>query len=88
MDWEPIMLNEYLRATMRHCQVELLEDGTYFASIPGFDGLWSNATTVEDCQQQLCDALDDWVLLGLKLGHPLPVVDGIDLNLDLTPQSV
>jgi len=24
--------------------------------------------------------LEDWVLLGLKLGHPLPVVAGLDLN--------
>jgi hypothetical protein len=24
--------------------------------------------------------LEDWVLLGMKLAHALPVIDGIDLN--------
>jgi hypothetical protein len=28
----------------------------------------------------LRSALEDWVLVGLKLGHTLPVIAGIDLN--------
>jgi hypothetical protein len=24
--------------------------------------------------------LEDWIIVGLKLGHILPVIDGIDLN--------
>jgi len=24
--------------------------------------------------------LEDWILVGIKLGHPLPVIAGLDLN--------
>ncbi|HUM67717.1 MAG TPA: type II toxin-antitoxin system HicB family antitoxin, partial [Chloroflexota bacterium] len=29
---------------------------------------------------ELRSVLEDWLLVGLKLGHPLPVLAGIDLN--------
>jgi hypothetical protein len=32
--------------------------------------------------------LEDWVLLGMKLAHALPVVDGIDLNREPIPEPV
>jgi hypothetical protein len=28
----------------------------------------------------LRSTLEDWLLLGLQLGHKLPVIDGINLN--------
>jgi hypothetical protein len=31
----------------------------------------------------LRSVFEDWLLLGLKLGHPLPVIGEIDLNKDL-----
>jgi hypothetical protein len=32
------------------------------------------------CEDELRSTLEDWILIGLKLGHPLPVIEGIDLN--------
>jgi len=29
---------------------------------------------------ELHSTLEDWILLGLKLGHILPMIDGINLN--------
>ncbi|MDS3860951.1 type II toxin-antitoxin system HicB family antitoxin [Thermosynechococcaceae cyanobacterium BACA0444] len=81
------MLNDYLMAAMKIAKYQVLEDNSYFGCIPGFDGLWSNARTLEQCRDELLSGLDDWVLLGLKMGHLLPVVDGIELNLDLTPEA-
>ena len=54
-------------------------------------GVWSNAATLEECRDELQDALEGWIVLGLRLGHTLPVLDGIDLNLkqkvtDLSPE--
>jgi hypothetical protein len=39
------------------------------------------------CEQELHSTLEDWLLLGFKLGHPLPVIDGIDLNILLPEES-
>ena len=74
------MLTAYIRAAMKRVQYEKLEDGSYYGEIPGFQGVWGNAPSLEACRDELQEVLEDWILLGLRLGHPLPVVDGIDLN--------
>ena len=37
---------------------------------------------LKQCERELRSTLEDWLLLGLKMGHPLPVVRDIDLNRD------
>jgi predicted RNase H-like HicB family nuclease len=57
-----------------------MENGRFFGRIPECRGLWAEATTLEECREELQSTLEDWLLLGLQLGHPLPVIDDIDLN--------
>jgi predicted RNase H-like HicB family nuclease len=65
---------------MRKAHYELMEDGQFFATIPKCKGLWAEGRTLEKCREELRSTLEDWLLLGLQLGHNLPVVDGINLN--------
>ncbi len=32
-------------------------------------------TTLRECEDELRSTLEDWILIGLKLGHPLPVIE-------------
>ena len=65
---------------MRRAKYEILpDDGTYYGEIPGFHGVWANADTLEECREELQEVLEEWIVLGLRLGHPLPVVDGLAL---------
>ena len=75
------MLTEYIRAGMRRASYELLDDGTFFGTIEGFQGLWANADTLEACRLELRSTFEDWLLLALREGDDLPTVDGISLNL-------
>ncbi|MDY7077828.1 MAG: type II toxin-antitoxin system HicB family antitoxin [Chloroflexota bacterium] len=77
------MLIGYLGAAMRRARYEILEDGTFYGEIPGFQGVFANADNLEDCRQQLQEVLEDWLVLGLRMGHPLPVVDNISLVAEL-----
>ncbi len=77
------MLIDYVQTAMRQAKYKILEDETFFGNIPGFHGLWANADTLEGCREDLQSALEDWILLGLRLGHALPVVAGIDLTAKL-----
>ncbi len=43
--------------------------------------------TEPECRHELQGALESWIWLGLRLGHTLPVVDGIDLNLHGFPAT-
>jgi predicted RNase H-like HicB family nuclease len=71
------MISDYLRHAVRHAHYELMENGRFFASIPDCQGCWAEAATLEECREELQSVLEDWLLLGLQLGHHLPAIDGI-----------
>lgn len=74
------MLTTYIQRAMAKAHYELMENGCYFGVIPGCDGLWAQAKTLEACRAELQSTLEDWLLLGLQLGHKLPVLGGVNLN--------
>ena len=73
------MLTEYVKAAMRQAKYEILPDGTFYGEIPGFQGVYANADALETCRDELQEVLEGWIVLGLRLGHPLPQVDGLEL---------
>jgi predicted RNase H-like HicB family nuclease len=73
------MLTKYICAAMHQAAHEILPDGSFYGEIPGFQGVYANAEPLEDCREQLQEVLEGWMILGLYLGHSLPVVDSIDL---------
>ncbi len=73
------MLTQYVQAAMRKATYEILSDGTFYGEVPGFQGVYANAPTLEACREELPEVLEGWIVLGLRLGHTLPVVEGIDL---------
>lgn len=74
------MLTEYIRAAMRHARYEILEDGSYYGEIPGFQGVYANSDTLETCREELQSVLEGWLLLSFDRQLPVPIVDGIDLT--------
>jgi predicted RNase H-like HicB family nuclease len=74
------MISDYITAALRHAHYELMENGRFYGSIPDCQGCWAEAATLEECREELRETLEDWLLLGLQLGHALPVIDGLDLN--------
>lgn len=75
------MLTDYINAALKRAQYEKMEDDEgWFATIPGFPGLWAHGKTIEETRQELKSTLEDWILVGVRLGHQLPIIDGIDLN--------
>lgn len=75
------MLTEYISAAMRKAHYELLtDDKIYYAEIPGFEGIYATAETLEDCREELQSVLEDWLLLSIYKNLPIPVVDDISLE--------
>ncbi|OIN89371.1 MAG: hypothetical protein AUJ21_09775 [Anaerolineae bacterium CG1_02_58_13] len=73
------MLITYIQNAMRLAKYEILEDGQYYGEIPGFKGVWAQAENLEACREELQSGLEDWLVLGLRMGHKLPAVAGIQL---------
>ena len=78
------VLTDYLEAALGEAEYDKLDDGSFAGTIPPCPGAIAFSTTLRGCEEGLRSALEDWLLLGLKLGHPLPIVGGIDLNLGVT----
>ena len=74
------ILSEYVEKVMAKAVYDKLEDGTFAGRIPPCKGVVAFGKTLRECEDELHSTLEDWILVGLKLGHPLPVIDGIDLN--------
>ncbi|MBI3303916.1 MAG: type II toxin-antitoxin system HicB family antitoxin [Deltaproteobacteria bacterium] len=75
------MLTAYIKAALRKAHYEILPDGEgYFGTIEGLQGVWANAETLESCREELREVLEEWIVLGLKMGHAIPEMDGITLN--------
>ena len=74
------ILTDYVNQAMSQAFYDKLEDNTFAGRIPGFTGVIVFSNTLRECEAELRSTLEDWILVGLKLGHALPVIDGIDLN--------
>jgi len=74
------VLSEYLNRAMAQAEYDKLEDNTFSGRIPVCQGVIAFENTLRACETELRSTLEDWLLVGLKLGHPLPVIEGIDLN--------
>ncbi len=70
----------YIRAAMRQAQYqEIPETDTIYGEIPGFQGVTAQAENLEACQQQLVEALEEWIFFRISRKLPVPALDGIEL---------
>ena len=75
------MLLEYTQKALEKAQYKKLDDGTWFAEIPGFEGVWANANTVEECRTELLEVLEEWLILKLRDNDPIPEIEGVSLKI-------
>ena len=64
---------------MAYAVYDKLEDGTFAGRIPQCKGVVAFGATLRECENELRSTLEDWILVGLKLGHHLPVIAEINL---------
>ena len=74
------IISEYIEHAMAQAEYEDLEDGSFGGRIPLCNGVIAFGPTLPECETELRSTLEDWLLMGFRLGHHLPVVDGIHLN--------
>ena len=73
------MLTEFIAKKLKQAKYELLEDKTYFGTIPGIRGIWANARNLEDCRKELQEVLEDWLVLKIMDREKIP---GLNINVD------
>ena len=74
------MFEEYLNAGMKLATYEILENNEgFYGCIPGAQGVWGNAQTLEECRDELRSALEEWSLFKIAKGDDLPVFGGFSI---------
>jgi predicted RNase H-like HicB family nuclease len=73
-------ITAYIEAALELARYDKLDDGSFAGEIPKLKGVAAFGRTLRECEKELRSTLEDWILVGLRLGHKLPVLAGIDLN--------
>jgi predicted RNase H-like HicB family nuclease len=82
------ILSEYIEKALGNALYDKLEDGTYSGRIPDCIGVIAFGKTLRECEIELRSTFEEWILLGLKLNHYLPIIDSIDLNKEPAREKV
>jgi len=78
------MLSEYIHKALEIALYKQLDNGTWFAEIQGFQGVWANADSVEVCRRELNEVLEEWLMLKIRDRDPIPDVGGVSLRIQET----
>jgi predicted RNase H-like HicB family nuclease len=80
------VLTDYIQAAMKQAVIEYdTDDQMWYGEIPPCRGVIGVGESEAECRQNTREVLEDWIILGLRLGHTLPVIDGINVNPSLEP---
>ena len=82
------ILSDYLESAMSSATFDKLDDGTYAGRVPACQGVVAFGATLMECQRLLQSTLEDWLLLGLRMGHALPVLAGLRLDPELASEPL
>jgi predicted RNase H-like HicB family nuclease len=67
-------ITSFIEAAMECATYDKLEDGTFAGEIDGLPGVAAFGATLRACEQELRSTLEDWLLIGLRLGHKIPKI--------------
>lgn len=74
------MLVEYINKAMSKAVYDKLEDSSFSGKISQCSGVISFGKTLYECQENLRSSLEGWLIVKIRHGDKLPVIDRVDLN--------
>lgn len=77
-----MMFSNYVNEAMRRATYEILDGNEgFYGEIPGFQGVYSNAPTLEECRNDLREVLEGWLVFKLRDNDPdVPEINGCNLT--------
>jgi predicted RNase H-like HicB family nuclease len=75
------MIATYLEKTMERASKMIEDARPNYGSIRGFQGVWANGRTLEECRRELKEVLEKWLLLRVRKGLRIPAIKGAPIRL-------
>jgi predicted RNase H-like HicB family nuclease len=74
------MIRQYVDAALRGARYEKLEDGTFYGEVPKLRGVLATAPNLEACRNQIAKVVEEWVLVRVSKGLPVPPLGKIEVR--------
>ncbi|HHV81773.1 MAG TPA: type II toxin-antitoxin system HicB family antitoxin [bacterium] len=69
------MLSEYIEEALKRAHYEFIEDEeSFYGEIKELPGVWATGQTLEECRENLRGVLEEWIVLSLRRGIPIPKI--------------
>jgi predicted RNase H-like HicB family nuclease len=81
------MLLDYINKALSKAEYDKLEDGSFSGTIPQCPGVLAFGKTLFECQKELESVLEGWLIVKIRHGDTLPVIDHLDINAGI-PQGI
>jgi predicted RNase H-like HicB family nuclease len=77
------MLLDYINKALSNAEYDKLEEGSFSGRIPQCQGVIAFGKTLFECQKELESVLEGWLIIKIRHGDTLPVIDGLDINVGI-----
>ena len=75
-----LMLIDYINKALSKAEYDKLDDGSFSGRIPKCPGVIAFGKTLFECQKELESVLEGWLIVKIRHGDTLPVIDNLDIN--------
>ena len=85
---QPVTLSEYVVQVLKNAVYEKGEQlDVIVAEAPDLPGCLTQRATIEEARENLVDAIEVWIMSGLRSGEDPPVVNGRRLAITTAPRT-
>ena len=75
------MLIQYIQAALEHAKYEIINDEeSYYGEVSELQGVWASGRTLEECRKNLEEVIDEWIILRLRKGLPIPSIENFTIE--------
>jgi predicted RNase H-like HicB family nuclease len=68
------MVSQYVATALERAQYQLLEDGSFAATVRGLRGVIATGATLEACRRALAEVVEEWILIRVARGLAVPAL--------------
>lgn len=75
------MIIQYIQAALENAKYEIIDDEEpYFGEVPELQGVWASGKTLEECRKNLEEVIDEWLIIRLRKGLPIPSIGNFNIE--------
>lgn len=75
------MISRYVQRALDRARYQLLDDGTFAATVSSLRGVIATGPSLEACRRDLADVVEEWILVRVSQGLSVPSLGGATVKI-------